>query len=60
MRDAVVPQSVAMTVTGHRTDAMWRRYNITEDEQKREALEKTQQHVVASAQARKVVTLKSK
>ena len=37
---AGVPQSIAMTITGHKTDAVFRRYNITSDDDKREALSK--------------------
>ncbi len=34
-----VPQSVAMRVTGHETDAMFQRYDITDSRDKLEALE---------------------
>ena len=51
---AGVPQAVAMKITGHRTDSMFRRYAIVDEGQKREALAKTQQHLAASP-ARKVV-----
>jgi len=33
-----VHQAVAMQITGHRTDAVFRRYTITSDDDKREAL----------------------
>jgi len=59
MLAAGVPQAVAMRITGHRTDAMFRRYAIVDEEQKREALAKTQQHVAQSAE-RKVVSMKGK
>lgn len=53
---AGVPQAVAMKITGHRTDSMFRRYAIVNEEQKREALAKTQQYL-AAAPARKVVAI---
>ena len=53
---AGVPQAVAMKITGHRTDSMFRRYAIVNEEQKREALAKTQQHIAVSA-ARKVIAM---
>ena len=34
-----VPQSVAMRVTGHETDAMFQRYDITDNRDKLAALE---------------------
>jgi integrase len=56
MLAAGVPQAVAMKITGHRTDSMFRRYAIVNEEQKREALAKTQQYL-AAAPARKVVAM---
>lgn len=56
MLAAGVPQAVAMKITGHRTDSMFRRYAIVDEEQKREALAKTQQYVATSAE-RKVVAI---
>lgn len=54
MISAGVPQAVAMKITGHRTDSMFRRYAIVSEEQKREALAKTQKYL-ADSPARKVV-----
>jgi integrase len=59
MISAGVPQAVAMKITGHRTDSMFRRYAIVDEEQKREALAKTQQYL-ATAPARKVVAMGGK
>ena len=56
MIKAGVPQSVAMNITGHRTDALFRRYAITDEEQKREALTRTRQFVASSA-TRKIVSM---
>ena len=39
---ANVPQSVAMEISGHRTAAVFMRYAITAETQKREALRRTQ------------------
>jgi len=46
---AGVSQSVAMSISGHRTDAMFRRYNITSDADQRAALTARQAYS-ASAQ----------
>jgi hypothetical protein len=54
MISAGVPQAVAMRITGHRTDSMFRRYAIVNEDQKREALAKTQKYL-ANSPARKVV-----
>jgi integrase len=56
MLDAGVQQAVAMQITGHKTDSMFRRYAIVNEEQKRSALAKTEQHVATSA-SRKVVAM---
>ena len=53
---AGVPQAVAMKITGHRTDSMFRRYAIVNEEQKHEALAKTQRYL-AAAPAHKVVAM---
>jgi len=53
---AGIRQAVAMKLTGHRTDAMFTRYSIVNEEQKREALVRTREFVAASAN-RKVVLM---
>jgi len=54
--DAGVQQAVAMKITGHKTDSMFRRYAIVNEEQKRGALAKVQEHIATSAK-RKVVSM---
>jgi integrase len=55
---AGVAQSVAMQITGHRTDSMFRRYAIVSEGDKREALRKTQAHLASKRARRGVVTMK--
>jgi len=50
---AGVPQSVAMAISGHRTISMFLRYNITSDQDMREAIRTTESHLAASPRRRK-------
>jgi len=54
MSEAGVPQSVAVTITGHLTDSMFPRYAIVDGEQKRNAPQKTQEQLT-TFKSRKVV-----
>src|SRR6516165_353594 len=56
MISACVSQAVAMKITGHKTDSMFRRYAIVDEQLKREALARTEQHLAARAE-RKVVAM---
>lgn len=44
---AGVPQSVAMSISGHKTISMFNRYNITSGADKLDALRKTAEHLAA-------------
>ncbi len=46
---AGVPQSVAMSITGHETDSVFRRYDIVSQEDKVQALQQTQAHLSNAA-----------
>jgi integrase len=55
---AGVPVSIAMQITGHRTDSMFRRYAITDEDQKSAALAKTEAYLAAGE--KKVVPIRRK
>ena len=56
---AGVPQSVAMTISGHKTVSMFLRYKITSGDEQRDALQKVRVHLNGSpGPARKVVNLR--
>ena len=47
---AGVPQSVAMNITGHETDSVFRRYDIVSQDDKIQALRRTQVHLAATTE----------
>jgi integrase len=53
---AGVPQSVAMSITGHETDSVFRRYDIVSQEDKIQALRRTEVHLAGSEQESNVHT----
>jgi integrase len=57
MTQAGVPQAVAMKISGHLTDSMFRRYNIVADGDLRVALAKTETWRDAEAAKQKVVSI---
>ena len=54
---AGVREGVAMAISGHRTRAVFDRYNITSDEDLRQAVKQTTEHVKARPALRKVVSI---
>lgn len=53
MRDLIhssVSQSVAMSISGHKTNSMFTRYNITDDKDQRKALLMRQQYLKTAKQ----------
>ncbi len=55
---AGVPQSVAMEISGHRTAAVFMRYAITSEDEKREALRRTEAYQASLATTPTVVPLR--
>ena len=54
---AGVPQTVAMKISGHRTAAVFRRYDITTEGDIRDAMRRTQAHIARQAPTLAVVPL---
>lgn len=54
---AGVPQSVAMSISGHRTASVFRRYDITADEDLPDAVMKVQGYVASLSTAMTVIPL---
>ena len=59
MVSAGVAPQVAMRITGHRTDAMFRRYAIVDENQKRQALARTQNYLQRTGE-RRIVSMPRK
>ena len=56
---AGVREGVAMAISGHRTRAVFDRYNITNDEDVRAAIRQTTEHLAAQPVQPKVVSMAS-
>jgi integrase len=54
---AGVAQTVAMAITGHKTDSMFRRYNVTSPDDKREALRRQREYLAGLKSETKVTDL---
>ena len=57
---AGVREGVAMSISGHKTRAIFERYNITSEEDLRQAVKQTTEHVNAQPLLRKVVSIGKK
>jgi len=54
---AGVPEQLAMKITGHKTNSMYRRYRIVDEDELREAQEKLQAHLAEQSKTSKVASL---
>jgi integrase len=52
-----IPQAIAMSITGHRTDSMFRRYAISSSQDKREALRRQHEFLASSTSKTNLVDL---
>ncbi len=55
---AGVPQSVAMSITGHETDSVFRRYDIVSQGDKLLALQRTQTHLTEASRETNVLAFR--
>jgi integrase len=53
-----IPQAIAMSITGHRTDSMFRRYAISSPGDKREALRRQHEFLASEPSKNKVIELR--
>lgn len=54
-----VQQTVAMKITGHKTDAIFRRYDITSSEDKRDALRRQREYLAGQPKKNNVTEIRA-